>query len=213
MAEAILTKLPGLQRIAGIVAVTLIMAAVGCRPGAEAAVGQAGTVPNPGDLAPPSVMAAEPGVFEDRILFGQSAAFSGPARELGIGMHVGILAAFAEVNRAGGVHGRLLELTTIDDTYEPELAIANTKQLIGEESVFALIGAVGTPTSRAAVPVAAAADVPYVGPFTGAAFLRDAATLPNVVNLRASYNQETEEMVERPDHRLGHHAHRGDVPG
>ena len=48
MAEAILTKLPGLQRIAGIVAVTLIMAAVGCRPGAEAAVGQAGTVPNPG---------------------------------------------------------------------------------------------------------------------------------------------------------------------
>ena len=158
-------------------------------------------------------MAAEPGVFEDRILFGQSAAFSGPARELGIGMHVGILAAFAEVNRAGGVHGRLLELTTIDDTYEPELAIANTKQLIGEESVFALIGAVGTPTSRAAVPVAAAADVPYVGPFTGAAFLRDAATLPNVVNLRGFLQPGNRGNGGTPDHRLGHHAHRGDVPG
>ena len=203
MAEAILTKLPWLQRTAGIVAITLIMATVGCRPGAEAAVGLAETDPNPGSPPPPPVMAAEPGVFEDHIVFGQSAASSGPAGELGLGIHVGILAAFAEVNRAGGVHGRLLELRFRDDGYEPEQAIANTTALIEEEAVFALIGAVGTPTSRAAVPVAAAADVPYVAPFTGAAFLRDAATLPNVVNLRASYSQETEEMVERLTTDLG----------
>ena len=203
MVAAILTKLPCLQRIAGVIAITFILAAVGCRPGAEDAVGQAETDPSPGSLAPPSVMAAEPGVFEDHILFGQSAAFSGPARELGIGMHVGIRAAFAEVNKAGGVHGRLLELTSIDDTYEPELAIANTKQLIREESVFALIGAVGTPTSRSAVPVATESGVPYVGPFTGAAFLRDTDQSPTVVNLRASYNQETEAMVARLTTDLG----------
>ena len=209
MAEAILKKLPGWQRIAGIVAVTLILAAVGCRPGAEAAVDQSVTVTDPGSPTPPSVTAAEPGVFEDRILFGQSAAFSGPASELGLGMHVGIGAAFAEVNKAGGVHGRILALTSIDDTYEPELAIANTKQLIaGNEDegiypVFALIGAVGTPTSRSAVPVATESDVPYVGPFTGAAFLRDTDQSPTVVNLRASYNQETEEMVERLTTDLG----------
>ena len=140
--------------------------------------------------------AQEPGVSDERILFGQSAAFSGPAQELGISMRLGIQAAFHEVNRAGGIDGRRLELTSLDDAYEPEAAVANTHALIREQEVFALIGAVGTPTSRAAVPVAADASVPYIAPFTGAEFLRD-AEWSNVINLRASYNQETEEMVAR----------------
>ena len=79
---------------------------------------------------------------------------------------------------------------------KPEAAIANTRQLVEQEGVFALIGAVGTPTSRSATPVAAAAAVPYIAPFTGAAFLRQ-AKWRNVINLRASYNQETEAMVAR----------------
>lgn len=135
------------------------------------------------------------GVSDESITFGQSAAFSGPAQELGRDMRRGIAAAFAEVNRAGGVHGRRVELESRDDAYEPEAAIDNTLRLIGEEQVFALIGAVGTPTSRSATPVAAEAGVPYVAPFTGAAFLRDVEVLDNVINLRASYNQETEKMV------------------
>ena len=60
----------------------------------------------------------------------------------------------------GALHGRVLELTSLDDAYEPEAAIANTRQLIEEENVFALIGAVGTPTSRSATPIAADAGVP-----------------------------------------------------
>lgn len=135
-----------------------------------------------------------PGVSDERVLFGQSAAFSGPAQELGRNMRLGIEAAFHEANQRGGVHGRLLELTSLDDAYEPEAAIANTFQLIDEQEVFALIGAVGTPTSRSATPVAANAGIPYIAPFTGAAFLRD-PKWQNVLNLRASYYQETEEMV------------------
>ena len=146
--------------------------------------------------------AAESGVSDARVLFGQSAAFTGPARDLGENMRLGIEAAFAEANRRGGIHGRRLELRSLDDAYEPEAAIANTRRLIAEEEVFALIGAVGTPTSRSAVPVAADADVPYVAPFTGAAFLRDPAWR-NVINLRASYYQETEEMVARLTGDLG----------
>lgn len=145
---------------------------------------------------------AVPGVTKDRIVFGQSAAFTGPAAELGTGMRLGIEAAFAESNREGGVHGRRLELLTLDDAYEPETAVVNTQELIGEHKVFALIGAVGTPTSRSATPVAAAAGIPYVAPFTGAAFLRN-PELDNVINLRASYDQETEEMVERLIRDLG----------
>ncbi|MCY4086697.1 MAG: ABC transporter substrate-binding protein [Actinomycetia bacterium] len=142
------------------------------------------------------------GVSSERILFGQSAAFSGPAQELGQSMGLGIEAAFHEVNQNGGVHGRQLELVSLDDSYEPEAAIANTLHLIEEQEVFALIGAVGTPTSRSAVPVAESRGIPYIAPFTGAAFLRD-PKWDNVINLRASYNQETEEMVARLTDELG----------
>src|ERR1700722_11057324 len=96
---------------------------------------------------------AEPGVFDDRIVFGQSAAFVGPAAALGLGMREGILAAFNEANAAGGVNGHMLELVSYDDGYEPERAIANTKRLISE-GVLALVGEVGTPTSSAAQPIA-----------------------------------------------------------
>ena len=140
--------------------------------------------------------AGTPGVSGDGILFGQSAAFNGPAQELGKNMRIGIEAAFFEANIAGGVHGRTIDLVSFDDAYEPEAAIANTQRLIEEEEVFGLIGAVGTPTSRSATPIAADAGVPYIAPFTGAAFLRD-PEWDNIINLRASYNQETEEMVVR----------------
>ena len=117
-------------------------------------------------------------------------------------MRLGILSAFDEVNATGGVNGRLLELQSLDDAYEPEDAIVMTRHLIEQEEVFALIGAVGTPTSRSATPIARNAGVPYIAPFTGAAFLRD-DEWDNIINLRASYNQETEEMVARLTSDLG----------
>ncbi len=135
------------------------------------------------------------GVFPDSIVFGQSAALNGPAGELGRNMNLGIRAAFEEANREGGVHGRGLRLVVRDDGYEPEAAVANTRELI-EHGVFGLIGAVGTPTSNAAEPVASEAAVPYIGAFTGAGLLRR-EDQSYVVNLRASYDQETEEMVDR----------------
>ena len=146
-----------------------------------------------------SLLAAD----EPVIKFGQSAALSGPTRELGEGMKAGLEAAFNEINANGGIHGYQLELVPKDDGYEPEAAIVNTRELIEEEQVFALIGPVGTPTSTAAQPIATEAGVPYIGAFTGAEFLRDAQSLPNVINVRASYFQETEEMAARLSQDLG----------
>ncbi|MBI3453040.1 MAG: ABC transporter substrate-binding protein [Rhodospirillales bacterium] len=147
-------------------------------------------------VAASPAFAAEPGVSADKIIFGQATALEGPAAALGQGMREGILAAFAEANRAGGVKGRKLELISRDDGYEPNKSIEATKQLLNDDKVFALVGPVGTPTSAAAQPITAEAGVPFIGPFTGAEFLRNPYK-PNVVNVRASYFQETEEMVER----------------
>jgi branched-chain amino acid transport system substrate-binding protein len=139
--------------------------------------------------------ADELGVSADTILFGQAAALGGPSSALGQGMRQGILAAFAEINAKGGVHGRRLELISRDDGYDPDRSMMATVKLIEQDKVFALIGAVGTPTSIATVPIAAAKNVPFIGPFTGAEFLR-ASEFQNVVNIRASYSAEAEAWIK-----------------
>ena len=121
----------------------------------------------------------------------------GPAAALGLGM-----AAFHEANAAGGAHGRKLELISYNDDYEPEVAIAKTNKLIDEDKVFALIGEVGTPTSKAVQPITTEQGVPFIAPFTGAAFLRD-PSMTNVINTRASYDQETEAWIEHLTRDLG----------
>jgi branched-chain amino acid transport system substrate-binding protein len=145
---------------------------------------------------------AEDGVTSDKIVFGQAAALEGPASALGQGMKAGLEAAFAEVNKAGGVKGRKLELKSIDDGYEPTRSIEVVKKLLEEDKVFAIAGAVGTPTSAATQPIATAAGAPFIGGFTGAEFLREPYNAL-VMNIRASYFQETEAMVEHLTKDLG----------
>jgi branched-chain amino acid transport system substrate-binding protein len=149
-----------------------------------------------------SGVAAEDGVGHDNIVFGQIAALDGPAKALGQGMRQGILAAFEEANRVGGVRGRKLELKSADDGYEPEKMIEAMKKMLGEEKVFAIVGPVGTPTAKAGQPIATEAKVPFIGPFTGAEFLRKPYNR-YVVNVRSSYFQETEAWIEHLTRDLG----------
>lgn len=162
----------------------------------------AGTVALWTALAANAAFAQDLEASGETVLFGQSAPLSGPAQQLGSDVRAGILAAFAEANRKGGVHGRKLELLSLDDAYEPTSALTNTENLIEEHNVFALIGSVGTPTTVVAVPVAAEAGVPFIAPVTGAEFLRG-DIWPTVINLRASYFQETREIVTRLVEDLG----------
>ena len=137
-----------------------------------------------------------PGVTSNTIVLGQSAAFSGPAAQLGTEMNIGTKAYLDHINAQGGVHGRKIELKTRDDRYEANLCLENTKKFIQEDNVFALISYVGTPTTAAAMPVISEAKVPLVGPFTGAELLR-APVNRYIFNVRASYYDETEQIVEQ----------------
>jgi ABC-type branched-subunit amino acid transport system substrate-binding protein len=137
----------------------------------------------------------EAGVSVDTILFGQAAVLEGPSSMLGRRMRQGIVAAFTEINAKGGVHGRKLQLVSRDDGYDPDRSAAQTLSLIDDDKVFALIGAVGTPTAMATIPITSVRNVPFIGPFTGAEFLRD-LELPNVVNIRASYGAEAEAWIK-----------------
>ncbi|WP_375307401.1 ABC transporter substrate-binding protein [Bradyrhizobium sp. A11] len=139
--------------------------------------------------------AEEAGVSEDAILFGQAAALEGPSSALGQRMRQGIVAAFTEINAKGGVHGRRLQLISRDDGYDPDRSAAETLRLIEDDKVFALIGAVGTPTAMATIPITSPRNIPFIGPFSGAEFLRD-LELANVVNIRASYSAEAEAWIK-----------------
>lgn len=145
---------------------------------------------------------AEDGISATKIVFGQATALEGPASALGRGMKAGLEAAFAEINKAGGIKGRKLELKSVDDGYEPTKSIEAVKKLLEEDKVFAIAGTVGTPTAAATQPIATAAGAPFIGAFTGAEFLREPYK-PLVMNIRASYFQETEAMVEHLTKDLG----------
>ncbi len=130
-----------------------------------------------------------------RIVLGQSAAFSGPAAQLGIQMNKGAKIYFDQLNANGGINGHTVELRTMDDGYEPERCKANTEKLIKDE-VFGLIGYVGTPTCVAALPLITDAKIPFFAPFTGAEALREPFS-KWVFHLRASYYDETGLIVKQ----------------
>ncbi len=136
-----------------------------------------------------------PGVTAKSILLGQSAAFSGPAAQLGIQMNIGTKAYLDHINAQRGVYGRKIALKTRDDRYEANLCADATTKLIEEDKVFALISYVGTPTTAAAMPIITKAKVPLVGPFTGAELLRTPVNR-YIFNVRASYYDETEKIVD-----------------
>ncbi len=129
------------------------------------------------------------------IVLGQSAPFSGPAAQLGEQFKRGALLFFDRLNAKGGVNGRTIELRSLDDGYEPDRCKANTDRLI-KDGVFALFGYIGTPTSLAALPLASAAQVPFVAPFTGAQALREPFNRI-AFHVRASYFDETAEIVKQ----------------
>ena len=136
------------------------------------------------------------GVTDSEIVFGMSAPFSGPAKELGRGMKTGIDLAFASANEAGGVNGRKLRLVALDDGYEPDRTRSVMKDLADSRNVFGFIGNVGTPTAEVAVPFTLEKKMLFFGPFTGAGLLRRDPPDRYVFNYRASYAEETAATVK-----------------
>jgi len=155
----------------------------------------AAPAPAPSADPAPETAAIVPGVTKDEIRFGMVAPFSGPAKELGRQMKLGIEAAFSAANDAGGVAGRRLILIAADDGYEPTRTADAMKDLRDNKKVFAFVGNVGTPTAAVALPLALDRKMLFFGAFTGANLLRRDPPDRYVFNFRASYAEETAAVV------------------
>ncbi|MBL8395659.1 MAG: ABC transporter substrate-binding protein [Candidatus Accumulibacter sp.] len=148
------------------------------------------------------VAAGEVGITDKSILIGMTAPFSGPSGPYGLDMKMVINAYFRQVNEAGGIHGRRIELRALDDGYETERTLTNTRTLIAQDQVFALLASYGSsPTTAAMNEVFGVAKVPLVGTISGAESLRQSPREnPNnryMFNVRASYANETEAIVNQ----------------
>jgi ABC-type branched-subunit amino acid transport system substrate-binding protein len=138
--------------------------------------------------------AQAPGVSENEIVIGSCAALEGPSSFLGRETVIGAETYFEVVNDEGGVNGRKLRLVSADDSYDPEKTQACWDKLMGQK-VFAMGFFVGTPTAVKYVPLAESHEIPLIGLFTGAQTLYTPFR-HWVINVRASYFDETREQVE-----------------
>ncbi|MGD2180405.1 ABC transporter substrate-binding protein [Lusitaniella coriacea] len=135
----------------------------------------------------------------DRIVIGMSAAFQGSSQGLGIELYRGSTAYFNEINQTGGIDGKKIVLRTYNDGYNPNPAIHNTIDLIEKDNVFLLFNYVGTPTVTRMLPILKKyknKNIYLFFPFTGAQPQREKPYNQFVFNLRASYRQETQGLVE-----------------
>jgi ABC-type branched-subunit amino acid transport system substrate-binding protein len=138
-------------------------------------------------------------VLAEDIVIGMSAAFTGPSRALGIELYRGSMAYLEPVNREGGVHGRRIVIRAYDDRYDPTRAIQNTIKLVDDDNVFLLANYVGTPTVTRVLPLLKSYRKNYIFlffPLSGAAPQREPPYDDFVFNLRASYQDETEGLVD-----------------
>lgn len=132
---------------------------------------------------------------EGTIRIAQSAALTGALGELGTAMHRGAQVAFAHINARGGVHGRSIELITQDDGYDVPRALANVDRFLADRDTFALFNCMGTPMIEAMLPRVVDNGIPFFAPFTGALLSRPRGAR-NVFNIRASYADEAEKLVQ-----------------
>jgi branched-chain amino acid transport system permease protein len=117
--------------------------------------------------------AAQQGVTDAEIVIGCSNSFSGPlaftgeqATRYGVDLYVRV------VNDAGGVNGRRIRTVYYDDGYRPQDAVANTRKLVEQDRIFAVIAPQGTPPVMATLDYLEQNKVPLLFPFQGSPVIR-----------------------------------------
>jgi branched-chain amino acid transport system substrate-binding protein len=108
------------------------------------------------------------GITADTIKIGSHTDLSGQLAIWGVPMTNGIRQRFAEVNAAGGVHGRSIDFVVEDSQYQVPLAVKATNKLINVENIFAMLGAMGTPQNNAVFDAMFEANIPNLFPLTAA---------------------------------------------
>lgn len=142
--------------------------------------------------------AAEPGVSAKEIKLGYSGPLTGSAGQVYGKLPGAMKAYFDHINANGGVNGRKIKLVVRDDKYLPTLAATQTTNLVLNDKVFALVGALGTATHSKAYVAAQLAknNVPDLFVNTGFSGFANATKYPTTFTILPSYAMEAKIMAK-----------------
>jgi branched-chain amino acid transport system substrate-binding protein len=117
--------------------------------------------------ARPPIAATAPGVTADTIRLGTFCDLSGPNAGIGLAAWRGYSTYYEQVNRFGGVHGRMIELIVEDDGFDPTRTKLAVLKLLHQDKVFAIVSPLGTPTNLAVMDYMLEKEVPVISPHSG----------------------------------------------
>ena len=142
--------------------------------------------------------AADPGVSAKEIKLGYSGPLTGSAGQVYGKLPGAMKAYFDHINANGGVYGRKIKLVSRDDKYLPTLAATQTTNLVLNDKVFALVGALGTATHSKAYVAAQLAknNVPDLFVNTGFSGFANKTKYPTAFTILPSYAMEAKIMAK-----------------
>lgn len=143
-----------------------------------------------------TALARNEGITADEIRLGASVVLSGPLGPQTAQYGEGSRLLFDAVNAQGGVHGRMIRYTTLDDGFDPARAVENTRRLLETDKVFMIFHSTGTAQTAAILPLVKEHRTLLFGPVTGASVFRDTFN-PLVFHVRAGYANEAARIVSQ----------------
>src|ERR1700710_959532 len=131
-----------------------------------------------------------PGVTDTEIKLGQTSPYSGPASAYSV-IAKAQLAYFKMINDQGGINGRKINLISLDDAYSPAKTVEQTRKLVEQEEVAAILNPLGTPTGLAVRKYLNDKKIPQLFVGAGATLWGDHEHFPYSIGFQASYQAET----------------------
>lgn len=160
--------------IFGMFAAALVAAASGCSTSASGGSPQSGSTSN-----------STQGITKTEINLGTSLPLTGGAASSGASFKAGLEASVQEINKAGGINGRKINLTILDDGFVPARTVANMLRLETQDDVFALDMPVGSAGIPGSFPEVQRLGIPMFGPY-----LPPDPNLPSVFELATPHEQQ-----------------------
>jgi branched-chain amino acid transport system substrate-binding protein len=137
----------------------------------------------------------ENGISSDKILIGTSIGLSGRSAQKAQQIKIGTDLVIDKVNKSGGVNGRKIDISYLDNSYDPKTAAEQTLTFIKEKKVFCLFGFYSTGIVRATLPLSEKAGVPYIAPILSDEFVHD-PEFKMAFPVRASSRIEIEKLAQ-----------------
>jgi branched-chain amino acid transport system substrate-binding protein len=151
--------------------------------------------------------ANDEGVTDSEIMLGSTATYSGPVSAVASYGEAQV-AYFKMINDRGGINGRKINFISLDNAFSPPKTIEQTRRLVESDGVFAIAGALGTPTNAAVQKYLNSKKVPNLFFTSGSERFNDPTNYPWIVPLYPSYVAQgaiyARFLLEnKPDARIG----------